>query len=208
MPTVPIPEPLRAAAPALAERFAWIIAGLIAVIARGFLRHPTRAAVIAPLCAWLQRTRNRFNRLATQAAAGRRPRATPPRPAGRHRDAARRPSARPVALPRQYGWLVHELRHEAAFFRNQLERLLETPEAQALLEAIPTAGRLLRPLCHMLALKPAILAKPKPPRAPEPDRPCAAASRPPPPRVARPEPPCPGLARRWPWVAAPIAKPA
>jgi hypothetical protein len=208
MPSAPIPETLRAAAPAVAERFAWIVAGLARVIARGFLRHPTRAALILPLCLWLQRTRDRFNRLAARAAAGRLPRPSRPRRAA-PRAAAPRTTPR-LALPRRSGWLLRELgdiRHEAAFFRNQLERLLDTGEARALLEAIPTAGRLLRPLCHMLALKPALLEKPKPPRPapPNPDPPRAPG---PPPRPAMPGPPCPRLALRWPWAAIRASKPA
>jgi hypothetical protein len=49
----------------------------------------------------------------------------------------------------------------------ELEKLVEDPELQALVAAAPQLGRVLRPLCHMLAVKlPPWLRLPRRPRRP------------------------------------------
>ncbi len=179
--------PLRAAAPGLAVRLAMILAGLAALIARAYLRHPTRAALILPLWKRLTRAARRFTALAARLAAGRP--AKPSKPG--------RPGTRPTPFPTRHGWLVHDLRHEAAHFTAQLEALLAEPLAAELLANSPAAARILRPLCHMLGVTKAAIppTTPKqPPARPIPPAPTAA---------LRPEaaplapPPCPHL--RWPW---------
>jgi hypothetical protein len=199
---------LRAAAPLLAGRFAAIVADLVRIIAQAFLRTP-RAGLILPVCLYLTRTAHRFTRLNAHVAAGRPPRRRPSRP-----HATQRP-ARPAPFPRGHAWLLPalgDLRHHGAAHRNRIEALLATPEAAALLQAAPSAGRLLRPLCHMLALRPAVLYPAKPPR-PEPEKSAPPPAPPPAPIAAPaapwpPEPPCPRLRRRWPWSALRAQKPA
>ena len=206
MNTAPIQDDLRLAAPDLAQRLGVILMGLAALIARGYLRHPTRSTLIVALWQYLKRTTDRFGRLAARLAAGRRPRPSRPGRTGRT-------GAPPLRFPREEAWILRDLRHEAALFRYQLERLLAEPAAKALIETAPTAARLLRPVCHMLGLKHAILApRPRRPRpaAPEPT-PEPVATQPPPEPQARfvmPEPPCPRLRHRWPWNATPSRKPA
>src|SRR5947209_16938317 len=56
-------------------------------------------------------------------------------------------------LPRRSGWLLR-LTPSAAAARSQLEYLLADPEMAALLAEVPQAGRILRPLCHMLGIPP------------------------------------------------------
>jgi hypothetical protein len=205
MTTQAIPDDLRLAAPDLAQRLGVILMGLAALIARGYLKHPTRQGLIVALWEYLKRTTVRFGRLATRLAEGR-----PPRPSRPGRPGS---GATPLRFPREEAWILRDLRHEAALFRYQLERLLDEPAARALIETAPTAARLLRPVCHMLGLKPAILApKPRPARlaAPKP-APEPAATQPPPEPPARPvmpEPPCPRLRHRWPWNATQSRKPA
>ena len=194
------PIPLPDGAAPLAVRLAGILLGLIRVIAFRFPR-TSRAAVALPLCLYISRTGRRLVRAVARAAAPARPRK--PRP-------GRRSGSLPVRLPTRHGWLLHDLRHEAAVWRNQLEALLETDEAKTFLQAVPTAARLLRPLCHMLALKPAILRQPPPPPPPDPAPQAAAEPVAPPPRPLQPrrERPCAHLARRWPWVPLRLPKPA
>jgi hypothetical protein len=77
---------------------------------------------------------------------------------------------------------------EAAAFGAQLQHLLADPEMAALVAAAPQAGRVLRPLCRMLGVRPppGPLAPPSRPRAPAP----------PSPGLTRgPAPPSPGLTR-------------
>ena len=144
-----IPPELQAAAPELGRRFAVILAGLATLIARAFLRHP-RAALIMPLWRYLTHTARRFDRLMAHIAAGRLPRKSAP---GRTRPPTE-PGAAPraAAFPNTPAWLVVDLKHEGAYFRGQIEALLAEPAAAQLLAAHPAAARLLRPLCHMLAL--------------------------------------------------------
>jgi hypothetical protein len=191
----------------LAVRLAEILRNLIGVIALRFVR-TNRAALVLPLCLYLQRTGKRLVRAVARSAVPAKPRKPRPgRPSGGNR----------LRLPATYGWLLRDLRHEAAVWRNQLEALLETDEAKTFLAATPTAGRLLRPLCHMLALRPAVLRRPRrnpaSQAAPPPARearaaPEPAAPSPPHPAFALPEPPCPRLRLRWPWAFPPAARPA
>ena len=68
-------------------------------------------------------------------------------------------------LPARFGWLLR-FGSEVACHRSQLEHWLTTnPELGKLLAAAPQAGRILRPLCHMLGipLPPALRLPPRPP---------------------------------------------
>jgi hypothetical protein len=166
MTPAPITPELRRAAPLLAGRFTVIMAALAALIARAFLKNPRRAAVIVPLWNYLGRTARRFARLAAGLAKGRRPRpARVPQPGRSARP--RRAGRHALSLPTARGWLLKDLKHEAALYGLQLETLLAEPEAAQLLAAAPTAARLLRPICRMLGISPPVLP-PLPPRARKP----------------------------------------
>jgi len=68
-------------------------------------------------------------------------------------------------LPARFGWLLR-FGSEVACHRSQLEHwLTANPELGKLLAAAPHAGRILRPLCHMLGipLPPALRLPPRPP---------------------------------------------
>ncbi len=204
----PIPPDLQAAAPELARRFGAILAGLVLLVARAFLKHP-RAALILPLCRYFVETARRFDRLTAHIAAGRRPRKSrlgrvrPPAEPGATARAPWRPTTR--------AWLLIDLKHEAAFFRGQLETLLADPAAAHLIAAHPAAARLFRPLGHMLGLGPCrdpglnscpVLALPRPkpkpatPKAPRPPRP---------PRAPREIDPHDRRAP-WPWYIVPTKR--
>ena len=131
-----------AAAPDLARRFGAILAGLMALIARRFLRMPHLAGLTVLLWTRLSRATRRFERA--------RARPTRIRVAKVRQARIARPGG--LALPRQRGWLVRELGWEAAGFACQLEALLADPAMAAVLAGTPAAGRVLRPLCRMLGV--------------------------------------------------------
>jgi hypothetical protein len=60
-------------------------------------------------------------------------------------------------LPRRFGWLVWAASYHAAGYGSQLQAILGTPEMIALLTAAPQAGRILRPVCRMLAVDMSLL---------------------------------------------------
>ena len=79
-------------------------------------------------------------------------------------------------LPTRFGWLLNWIQ-VTVHGRTPLESLLADPDFHTFVQAAPQAGRILRPLCHMLGIRrPAILDAPKRPTKPRPPR-------------ARPEPP-------------------
>ena len=121
-------------------------------------------------------------------------------PAARTEPPRKRPArARPPypRLPAARGWINVRIPAAAAPCTGTLDMLLQTPEIRDFVAAAPQAGRILRPLCHMLGLaapdylrlpprpKPAFsplakraepevgssLAAPNSPQPPTPDRP-------------------------------------
>ncbi len=100
-----------------------------------------------------------------------------------------------IALPAGRYWLIRALGPEAAACATQLEALLAEPAAAELLARVPAAGRILRPLTHLLAIGAS---------APR-QRPARAASTPPPPfgEVA-----CRSAGFTWYVVPTPPANPA
>lgn len=76
---------------------------------------------------------------------------------------AQPPKPRPqtLAMPRRFGWLFAPV-PDAAALGSQLAHLLTDPELIAMIEADRRFGRLLRPLCHTLGIRPPCLQRPKP----------------------------------------------
>jgi hypothetical protein len=115
----------------------------------------------------------RFRALALNPRSRRRrkPSAKPepaPEPASQPRTAKRR------EVPAQNGWLLQTFPgHHIPYVRGHLIRFLEDPDLARLHGETPSIGRVLRPLCHMLAIPlPDYLKldrKPRPPR-PKPAR--------------------------------------
>ena len=135
-------------APELAQRFAIIMAGLGALVARRFLRMPHLVGFTLLLWIRLNRAVRRFHRALTGTAKF--------RTRGDRRDTVR---VRGVALPSGHGWLVRELGWEAAGYMSQLEALLSEATTQAALAELPAAGRILRPICRMLGVSGAMTPK-------------------------------------------------
>ena len=59
--------------------------------------------------------------------------------------------------PGRFGWLVWAAAYQAAGYGSQLRTILGQPEMVELLLAAPQAGRILRPLCRMLAVETSLL---------------------------------------------------
>ena len=143
------------------DRFALLIEALCASVAASHARG-LAGPVIVLIWGRLRRMAARFAAAAIPAA----PRASRP---VRSSPAPSRPRAcdgRP-RLPGGFGWLIR-LSPAAACHGGQLQRLLADPEMAALLAAAPRMGRLLRPLCRMLAVEPppGLLAPPNRVRRP------------------------------------------
>ena len=135
--------------PELLRRLGAIMAGLAAVVARRFLRNPRLVGLIVPLWQRLTHIALRIER-----AVGRTTRVRPRR-AGQ--GGGKRMIA-PMRLPTGRGWLVRELGYEAVAFALQLEALLTEPAMRAALQALPAAGRVLRPVCRILGVPEAVIA--------------------------------------------------
>ena len=103
-------------------------------------------------------------RVRSSPTPGQTPRKTPPpRPAPEQR------------LPTRYAWLS-QLMPEVNVYAGCLERLLDTPEMVAVLQAAPAARRYLLPLCRALGVRHPIIkgapwARPARPPKPPPPRP-------------------------------------
>jgi hypothetical protein len=217
-------------APAFAGRFAMIAAGLVALIARAFLRDPRLAPLIVPLCGRINRAARRFAAVMAMLArhgairhgATRRGEAS-----GRGFSLEKpRKRTRPFAprtrcpIPTTPAWLIAALRHEAAAYASQLAHLLAEPGMAELLDAAPAAKRLLRPLCRMLGISDTpdtplrgvarqatgVFAFKNPESVLAPSRPESAPAPSPPPTMS--PPPCPHLRLRWPWFPRASAKTA
>ena len=182
--------------PAPAAQFAAIIDLLCRTVAARIGGGRLAGPLIILICRRLRRMATRFAALA--ARAGARPR---PATAVARRPASPRPaSARPApALPRGVAWLVR-LVPESSAAASQLQHLLTGPEMAALTAAAPQAGRILRPLCRMLGVRPpAHLVLPPPARRAPKARPASAGGAP-----ASASPPDPPPRRKVPMPAPPI----
>ena len=133
----------------LATRFRVIMDGLRAAIGMHVARDRTREAVFALLWHRIGRMTRRFEALFTRWQAGKLPKPRPSR-AGQPRT-PRAPSPR---LPRGRTWVVAQIGYHAAGRASQLQHLLADPDMAEFLHAAPQAGRLLRPLCHILGIDP------------------------------------------------------
>ena len=155
--------------PTPAERFARCIRDLRGVIAAQGLAIRLPSPLILLVWARIRRLAFRF----AQSAANP-PRPRKPRPADAKPQTAK-PPREPAAtgephLPTGYAWLRRLIPdHRINFCVGAIRDILENPEMAALIAATPTAGRALRPLCHILGI-PLPLNLRLPPR-PKPEKP-------------------------------------
>ncbi|MBV9654712.1 MAG: hypothetical protein JOZ42_09135, partial [Acetobacteraceae bacterium] len=151
---------MTAAAPAqsLTERFAFsvelVLRGAVAQLAK----EPGGGADALGTWNRLKRLVARFSALVAAVEAGRFsiPRRTPVAERKQRQlfpESPRPAQAVKVRHPQSYGWLLNlapELNTRIG--RAQIETLLADPALLALLAEAPQAGRILRPLCHMLRI--------------------------------------------------------
>ncbi len=179
----------------LAHRFSLVIDGLCRVTAARIATDRSAGPLLILIVGRLRRLAARFAALAARAQAGPLP---PPRRRAARPGPPRNNRQRP--LPESFAWLIR-LVPETAGYGGQVHALLSDPEMAALLEAVPQAGRILRPLCRMMAVRPdAPMLRPPPKRA--------RTAAPPGPEPARTDPPGPEPAalvwRRWRGVRMPV----
>jgi len=159
------------AANSLADRFTWLFDGLCKAIGVDAQRQRLEAALAWAIWNRVRMLGDRLIALAERVRAGRLPRRratrrdTSPRlvrsaaqsPQGGEGEAreVQKPAACPARprLPREFGW-VGRMLPEAGQYAGVLRYLLCDPETMALLEKAPQAGRMLRPLCQLLGVRP------------------------------------------------------
>jgi len=160
----------------LGQALAAIVGDLCATVAHHAVRL-VRAGAMAALFLGVHRRligyAVRLDRLVARWHAATLPGPRPSRVGQPRTPRAIRPDA--PTLPTGHAWLIRLVQPTAQFI-GHLEGFLATPEAQALVQAAPQAGRILRPLCRMLALQPPpwLRLPPRPPR--ERPRPAPAAA--------------------------------
>ena len=131
----------------MTEHFASLIEALYRAAAARAGRKHALAPLVLLICPYLRRLARRFETIVARVRSG------APAPLTRPRTAPRRAGVRGPRLPGRYAWLV-KLSPECAALGGQLRHLLAQPEMAALLEAAPGAGRILRPLCLAMGIKP------------------------------------------------------
>ena len=168
-PDTPLPPTLTTH---VALSFAAIARGLFGLIWQGCQRHVAFFPIFIPICSFITKRIHRFERALTTPP---RPRKPCPSRAGRAPDGRIR-----VALPRSHAWFIKMLGNRANAYAHYLEQLLAEPGVPELIAANPSAARILRPLCHLLGIKPPCIQrapaprrprKPKTPRPPKPPKP-------------------------------------
>lgn len=189
----------------LGHRLSAILMALQPLIARHLFRHPSIPQhVIAPLHNRITRYAGRLARLIALYDAGRLP---TPRERGRGAQPATARTRQPLPIPRRRGWMLAAMGWRVAHLPPLLESLLAMPEAAGFLAASPAAGRMLRPMCHMLGVDAPLLRRPRAPRGQRRIPPPATARPAPTPMPAlppgEPAPLCPRLLTRWPWARPP-----
>jgi len=163
----------------LAHWLTLIVAGLQKAAAARAGRDHAVAPLVTLLWTRLARLTARFDALVARLTAGHSPAGRPAAPARPRIRFARKAPAAGLRLPRSQAWLIRLLPGEAASYGCQLQALLADLQMAALLAAAPEAGRILRPLCRLLAIAPEGLLV----------LPSAAGKPAPKPRPAKPAPP-------------------
>ena len=154
------------------ESFACILKGLREIVADLGGRRLIAGPLVLLIWTRLGRIAEKFAVLAERIQAGK----LPGSPSVRARAASVAATSCPLRpkpehkMPTGFAWLIRLGGYHAAGRGSQLQHLLSDPEMVALISAAPQQmGRLLRPLCWMLGIKPAPglfpnrTRKPKPP---------------------------------------------
>jgi hypothetical protein len=147
------------ALPSVPDRFALLIRLLREAIWARAAKNEAARPILLLIWSRLGRMAGRFAALAERVRTGplrpQRQRTARPPPEERKQERQR--------WPGKFAWLLR-LVPEAASYGSQLHHLLAGPEMAALLKTAPQAGRILRPLCRLLAQKPIPSLLPPPPK--------------------------------------------
>ena len=130
--------------------FSNILSDLQAVIAVHAARNRALTVLLVALWGRIARMKTRLERLVALWRAGK----LPPSRAPQVRGAVVAGLRARKGFPTPVGWLTRKLGYEVAVFGSQLRHLLTDEECVAFLEAVPQAGRILRPLLRMLSIDP------------------------------------------------------
>ncbi len=168
---------------------------IVATLSQSLTIYAPRVKMPVSLCQSISRRLTRLmDRLRVLIARG----SLPPRPARatpRNPPTNPKPSTDELYPPTNFGWLFHMFPDtDIRAMRGHLLNLLNEPETQSLITSHPMLARSLRPLCHMLCIKPpACLKLPSRPRikrapspTPPPTKPLRKIWRPTPPRIMTP----------------------
>src|SRR5574337_1992820 len=140
---------------ALDDRFAFIVKGLRDVVADRGGRRLITGALVLLIWTRLGRIAEKFAALAERVRAGNLPASAPGRTRSMPASVSARPSRPKPEHDTRFAWLIRLGVYHAAGFGSQFQHLLSDPEMVALISAAPSQmGRLLRPLCWMLGIKP------------------------------------------------------
>jgi hypothetical protein len=149
------------------DRIAFILTSLMGRAMHYALPGYPKQALMYAIILRLSRIRNRLLRVALLWREGKLTPASPRKPRASQPASPRKASE----LPTKKGWLLNLL-IQTRLDLGSLEMLIEDPEMRAIIAAGPQAGRLLRPLYHMLGQPlpphlrlPPRLRKPRPPKA-------------------------------------------
>ncbi len=146
--------------PDLAHTFSGLIDELCRTVAARSAADRGAGPMLILIFGRLRRLAARFASLAARVEAGM-IQAGPPRP-GRAAASANQRAGRKARLPQSFAWLIRLVPGTAAY-AGQVQTLLADPQTAALVAAAPAAGRILRPLCRMLAVPlPDYLRLPRP----------------------------------------------
>jgi hypothetical protein len=139
-----------------ADRLALIIEGLCQAVARKGGITGLAGPFLILIWTRLRRTATRFTRAALTPSGARSAPNHPPAViarSGATKQSRRRPKPASPLLPRRRAWLLR-LIPETAAGASQLRHFLADPEVATLLAEAPHLQRILRPLCHMLGIRP------------------------------------------------------
>ena len=130
----------------LATLLTAILTGMRAALAPHVNRDRARTAIL--LCAWTRigRAASRFQALFARWQSNTLPTPRPAR-AARPTETQQKPY-----FPAGRAWLAGTTDHHVRGHASQLQHLLDHPDMPKFLAAAPQAGRILRPLCHMLGI--------------------------------------------------------
>ena len=150
--------PIALPAPDLARTFSLIVDGLCRTTAARSAVDRFAGPLLILIFARLRRLSARFAALAArvevqmvQGGPLPPPKPAPPAPGRPAAAAARQRRGGTTRLPQSFAWLIRLVPGTAAY-AGQVQTLLADPQTAALLAAAPQAGRILRPLCRMLAV--------------------------------------------------------